>query len=160
MDATQREASRSETPATLVWIDTEDALIVRWDGSAKIEHVLSDVPPHHRSTGHIRHDPEVRHGGGGPPDDRIERDRQDRLDRFVERVAERVPATDAVRIVGPGVVRQRLGRVLRAEDRRLGRARAVESRAAAPMTERQLVANIRKLAGDPAPRRPTRERPG
>jgi len=127
MNATERDAARSETPATLVWIDTDDAIIVRWDGSATIERVTSDVPP--------------------------------QLDRFVERVAERVPAGDPVRIIGPGVVCKRLGRVLRAEDRRLGRVRAVASRASAPLTERELVADIRVLAGKPTARRTTRVHP-
>lgn len=157
--ATERAAARNETPVTLVWIDTDDALIVRWDGSATIERVTSDVPPRHRSTGHVRHDPEVRHGGGGPPTDRLERDRKRRLERFIEQVATRVPPAEAVHIVGPGVVRKRLGRVLRAEDRRLGRDRTVDSGAAAQLTERQLVADIRTLSGDPAPRMSDRDAP-
>ena len=121
MNATEREAARSETPATLVWIDTDDAIIVRWHGSATIERIAADVPP--------------------------------QLDRFVERVAARVPAGDPVRIIGPGEVCSRLGRVLRAEDRRLGRRRAVASRASAPLTERELVADIRALACEPTRRR-------
>lgn len=150
--ATERAAARNETPVTLVWIDSDDALIVRWNGSATIERVTSDVPPRHRSTGHVRHDPGVRHGGGGVPTDRLERDRKRHLDRFIEQVALRVPPAEAVHIVGPGVVRKRLGRVLRAEDRRLGRDRVVDSGAATQLTERQLVADIRTLSGDPAPR--------
>lgn len=159
MNRTARAAGQREAPATLVWIDSDEALIVRWDDGATIARVASDVPPHHRSTGHLRHDPTVRHGGGGPPADRLERDRQAHLTAFVLLVAEHVPPTDAVRIVGPGVVRKRLGAVLRAEDRRLQRSRAIESQASAPLTEHQLVANVRALAGEPAPRRCTKGTP-
>ncbi len=157
MNRAPRIPSQRENLVTLVWIDTDEALIVRWDGAAKIDRVVSEVPARHRATGHVRHDPEVRHGGGQPSEDRVERDRQDRLNRFIERVAEQVPSGDAVRIVGPGVVRRRLDRRLRAEDRRLKRTRAVEARASAPLTEQQLVADVRELAGVPAPRRPSRE---
>lgn len=159
MNRATRAAGQSETPATLVWINSDEAFIVRWDGAATIERVASEVPAHQRSTGHLRHDPTVRHGGGGPPTDRLERDRQAHLTAFVQAVAEHVPPTDAVRIVGPGVVRQRLERVLRAEDRRLRRSRTIDLRASAPLTEHQLVANVRALAGEPAPRRCTRSTP-
>ena len=143
---------RGEVPATLVWVDSEEALIVRWEGAAQIERLASDVPGRHRSTGHRRYDPNVRHGGGGTPDDRIERERLGRLRAFVRDVAAHVPAGDDVRIVGPGDVRLRLGRILRDEDRRLGRSRVVDTRAAGPLTERQLVAHVREIAGDPPPR--------
>jgi len=143
---------RVDAPATLVWIDSEEALIVRWEGAARIERIASEVPGRHRSTGHIRHDPRVRHGGGGVPDDRIERERLGRLCAFVRDVANQVPPGDEVRIVGPGDVRLRLGRLLREEDRRLGRHRRVDTRATGPLTERQLVAHVRELAGDPPPR--------
>jgi hypothetical protein len=139
-------------PATLVWIDSEEALIVRWEGAARIERMVSDVPPRHRSTGHVRHDPMVRHGGGGVPEDRIARERLERLRQFVHAVAGHVPAGDDVRIVGPGDVRLRLGRLLRDEDRRVGRHRMVDTRAAGPLTERQLVQHVREIAGDPPPR--------
>ena len=142
---------RGEVPATLVWIDAEEALLVRWEGAARIERVVSDVPGKHRSTGHIRHDPS-RHGGGGEPDDRIARERLGRLRDFVRAVVSRVPPGDDVRIVGPGNVRLRLGRLLRDEDRRFGRQRTVDTRAAGPLTERQLVAHVREIAGDPPPR--------
>jgi hypothetical protein len=143
---------RVEVPSTLVWIDAEEAFIVRWEGAARIERVASDVPGRHRSTGHIRHDPQVRHGGGGVPEDRIARERLGRLRIFVRTVADRIPPADDVRIVGPGTVRLRLGRVLRIEDRRLGRHRVVDTRASGPLTERQLVAHVRELAGEPPPR--------
>jgi hypothetical protein len=51
---------------TLVWIDAREAVVVRWvAGTSVVERIESDVPAHHRATGHVRHDPNVRHGGGG-----------------------------------------------------------------------------------------------
>lgn len=54
-------------PSTFVWIDSRGAVIVRWqDDRPRLERVASEVPAHHRATGHVRHDPGVRHGGGPP----------------------------------------------------------------------------------------------
>jgi hypothetical protein len=153
MTGSARIVRDRDDPATLVWIDREEAFIVRWAGAAAIERVVSDVPPRRRSTGRVRHDPTVRHGGGGIPENRVERVRKTRLDEFVRDVAGRIPPSDAVRIVGPGDVREKLGRLLRAEDRRMERIRAVDTRRANPLTEGQMVAHVRELAGDPAPRR-------
>ena len=108
---------RIEVPATLVWIDGDEAILVRWEGAARIERIGSEV------------------AGLG----------------FVEAVAGRVPPGDDVRIVGPGDVRLRLGRLIREEDRRAGRKRQVDTRAAGHLTERELVANVRGMAGDRAP---------
>lgn len=108
---------RIEVPATLVWIDGDEAILVRWEGAARIERIGSEV------------------AGLG----------------FVKAVAGRVPPGDDVRIVGPGDVRLRLGRLIRDEDRRAGRKRQVDTRAAGQLTERELVANLRGMAGDRAP---------
>jgi hypothetical protein len=108
---------RIEVPATLVWIDGDEAILVRWEGAARIERIGSE---------------------GSRPG-------------FVEAVAGRVPVRDDVRIVGPGDVRLRLGRLIREQDRRAGRKRQVDTRAAGPLAERELVANLRGMAGDSAP---------
>ena len=50
------------------------------------------------------------------------------------------------------MVRERLERDLRADDRRHGRRRHVHSAAAERLTEQELVAHVRELAGD-APKR-------
>lgn len=138
---------------TLVWIDRDEAFIVRWADRATIDRVRSDVPPAHRSTGHVRHDPAVRHGGGGMETNQLERVIEQRLRAFVRDVAERVPPDDDVHVVGPGDVRERLERRLRREDRRLHRARLVRTAPSDRLTERELVAHVRELAGDPPPRR-------
>jgi hypothetical protein len=137
---------------TLVWIDSEEAIIVRWADRATVERIRSDVPGRHRSTGHVRVNPATRHGGGGPTADTMDRERRERLRVFLGEVAAHVPADDDVVVVGPGVVRERLERVIRKDDRAHHRARRVRSAASGRLTERELVAHVRELAGD-APRR-------
>ncbi len=137
---------------TLVWIDSEEAIIVRWADRATVERVRSDVPGRHRSTGHVRVDPTVRHGGGGASAAALDRARREHLRAFLDEVLRHVPEDDDVTVVGPGIVRERLERSLRADDRRHGRRRHVRSAAADRLTEQVLVAHVRELAGD-APRR-------
>ncbi len=137
---------------TLVWIDSEEAIIVRWADRATVERVRSDVPGRHRSTGHVRVDPTVRHGGGGPSGEALERARREHLRGFIDDVMAHVPERDDVTVVGPGLVRERLERSLRADDRRHSRHRRVHSAAADRLSEQTLVARVRELAGD-APRR-------
>lgn len=88
---------------TLVWIDARRAVIAGWhhDG-VDVVRVSSDVPAHHRATGHVRHDPTVRHGGGGRPQTAGEPHRLEHLERFVEQIASRIPSDDDVLVLGPG----------------------------------------------------------
>jgi hypothetical protein len=132
---------------SLVWIDTREAVIVRWQAdAAAVERHHSDVPSHHRSTGHVRYDPAVQHGGGAPHDTGEQR-RLEHLTRFVETIASLVPPDDELLILGPGTVRDRLEQRVRETDRHAGRGRKVSCQAAGRLTERQLVARVRRLAG-------------
>jgi|GEM_PF-1662941 hypothetical protein len=132
---------------TVVWIDAREAVIARWQaGAVGLERHHSDVPAHHRATGHIRHDPAVRHGGGAPQDAGEQR-RLEHLARFVEFVATRVPPDDELVILGPGTVRDRLEHQIRETDRHASRTRGVTCQAAARLTDRQLVARLRHAAG-------------
>ena len=137
---------------TLVWIDSEEAIIVRWEDRATVERVRSEVPARHRSTGHVRVDPRTRHGGGGATADTMDRERREQLRAFLAEVAAHVPEADDVVVVGPGTVRERLERTLRQDDRARHRDRRVRSAASERVSERELVAHVRELAGDPAPR--------
>ncbi len=140
----------SDGATTLVWIDSEEAIIVRWEDRATVERVRSDAPGRCRSGGHVRIDPTDRHGGGTA--DAAERARREQLRQFVDEVATRVPASDDVLVVGPGVLRGRLERTLREGDRHKARQRVVHSAAAERLTEQELVAHVRALAGDAPPR--------
>jgi hypothetical protein len=132
---------------TLVWIDAREAVIARWQmGEVRLERLRSDVPSHHRATGHVRYDPAVRHGGGAPQDAGEQR-RLEHLARFVELVATHVPPDDDLVILGPGTVRDRLEHVVRETDEHASRTRSVTCRAAARLTDHQLVARLRHVAG-------------
>jgi hypothetical protein len=142
-----------ETAWALVWIDARAARIVRWQDGLRETVLLSDVPVHRRSTGHVRHDPSIRHGGGGGvPQTADEPHRLEHVRRFVESVAAVVPPDEHVEILGPGTMRQRLATFLREADTRHGRVRTVRTAAAQRMTDPELGARARELAGEPARR--------
>jgi hypothetical protein len=144
-----------ERPVTLVWIDSREAIVVHWvGGEARVERLESEVPVHHRSTGHVRHDPGIRSGGGGPSQTAGEPHRLEHLERFLETVLERLPDADELLVVGPGTVHEHLAAQVRQRDERHRRERPIVTEAAAPMTRRQLIAWARRAAGA-APRRRT-----
>jgi hypothetical protein len=133
---------------TLIWIDAREAVVVRWHaGDVHLERFHSDVPSHHKATGHVRYDPTVRHGGGAPKDTG-EANRLEHLTRFVDLVAGHVPPDDALVILGPGTVRDRLAHRVRETDRHASRTRSVTCEAATRLTDRQLVARARRVAGE------------
>lgn len=160
-------AEPAPRPVTLAWLDAEEAIILRWPGiggppgDPVPERLSSDVPSRRRPTGHVRHDPRMRPGGGGIADDRLEHRRDQLLEAFLRGVAARIPPGDHVVLLGPGTVRERLAAELRAGDSRAQRARPIDSRPAGRMTERQLVAWLRMSAGiAPERRRPSADEPG
>jgi hypothetical protein len=140
-------------PVVLVWIDSRSATIVRDspDGIV-LARVDSAVPRHRRSTGHVRIDPTVRHGGGGAPGDLVERERLEHRRAFLADVAARIPAHDDVVAMGPGTVREHLAAVLDADRRRQACGAVTLEVPSSRRTDRQLVARYRELVGRP-PRR-------
>ena len=140
---------------TLVWVDAREAVVMRRaDGLSTFERIESDVPAHHRATGHVRHDPGMRHGGGGPPQTAGEPHRLEHLARFLDAVAARLPPDEDLLVIGPGTVREQLARRV-AEDAAQHRVvRDIRCERAAAMTHRQLAALLRQAAGD-QPRRRT-----
>jgi hypothetical protein len=140
---------------TIVWVDAREAIVVRRaEGASTFERIESDVPAHHRSTGHVRHDPGTRHGGGGPPQTAGEPHRLEHLARFLDAVAARLPRGEDLLVIGPGTVREQLARQLVEDDSRHRVVRAIRCEAAASMTHRQLAALLRRASGD-EPRRRT-----
>lgn len=143
------------TRACLVWIDAREAFLVRWrHDRTSVHRVESEVPAHHRSTGHVRHQPGIRHGGGGPKQTAGEPHRLEHLEHFIDQVADLVGEDERLIILGPGTVREHLERSLRDHDDRTGRARTITCEPASRLTERQLVARLRELLGA-SPRRRT-----
>lgn len=145
---------RAARPCVLVWIDAEEAVVVRWrDGGAVVERVRSEVPGRRRSTGHVRHDPRVRHGGGGTPQSAGEPRRLEYLRQFIEGVADRLGPDEDVLILGSGTVRKRLERAIQDADGASSPARSVTNEAARRLTDPQLIARLREAIGEEAPRR-------
>jgi hypothetical protein len=143
---------------TLVWIDARQAIVVSWlEDRAQVEKLESDVPDHRKSTGHVRHDSTMRHGGGGAPQTAGEPRREEYLDRFVALVAEHLPKDDDLLILGPGTTRERLERRVRELDQHHLHHRIVTTEASPPRTDRQLIARLRHLAGADPSRRAARE---
>ena len=127
--------------ATLVWIDSREAHVVRWrNGAATTQRFESDVPVHRRAT------------GGAIPNEAVEGRRLEHLARFLTQVAGQIAHEDDVVVLGPGTVREHFERELTTADRKAHRARKVSGRPARHMTVPQLVAALRAEIGDP-PRR-------
>jgi hypothetical protein len=141
--------------ATLVWIDSREAFVARLTaGEVHLERLESDVPVHHRSTGHVRHDPAIRQGGGGGhPQTAGEPHRVEHLRRFIDVVAEKLAPGDDLLVLGPGTVPEQLERHIAQGDAHHGRDRVVVCEAAATLTTRQLSARLRSFAGVEPPRR-------
>ena len=162
MPALVRHGDRAAAPpapahrhATLVWIDSREAFVARLTaGEVHVERLESDVPVHHRATGHVRHDPTIRQGGGGGhPQTAGEPKRVEHLRQFIDAVAGKLAPEDDLLVLGPGTVPEQLERHVTEGDARHGRERVVLCEAAAPLTTRQLAARLRTFAGVERPRR-------
>jgi hypothetical protein len=146
--ALDRTSIDEPRPTTLVWIDSRDAVIIRLhEGRTRLERVESEVPAHHRATGHVRHDPAVRHGGGGSPQTAGEPHRLEHLKRFVTDVAGRLAPDDELLVIGPGTVHERLARNVAASDEHRGHPRHIACEASPPLSDRQLIARLRRFTG-------------
>jgi hypothetical protein len=130
-------AHASEGATTLVWVDREEAIIVRWADRALLERIAAERPDADDAS-------TVTPGGLAHAAPRGEREG---IRGFAAAIAARVPPGDDVTVVGPGILRGSLERILRAEDRRLGRRRLVHATASDRLSEPELVARVRARAG-------------
>ena len=131
----------------LVWIDARLARILRWRDGVVTETIMSEVPPHVRTTAHVRHDPADRHGGSGRGQDDAERRRNEYLRAFLKSVATRLRHDDRIEIMGTGTVGERLATHLgRTTSRRLPPP-AITATRSAWLSERQLAARLRQRLG-------------
>lgn len=133
---------------TLVWIDSREAIVARPDDrTPRIERIESEIPAHHRATGHVRHDPGIRHGGGGVSQTAGEPHRLEHRERFLDRVALCLPVDDDLVLIGPGTMREHLERRIRETDERQRRTRRVSTESSTRLTDRQLLARLHRLGG-------------
>lgn len=138
---------------TLVWMDARRAVVVHWrDDAVSIERFESDVPRQHRSTGHVRHGDSGR-THAGPPRSAGDTHRLEHLRRFIEQIRGQLATGDQLAICGPGPVAVQLVRAIHDDDHHHDRRRQVVYRRAAAMTDKQLVAEVRRLAGSVPQRR-------
>jgi hypothetical protein len=129
---------------TGVWISAASATVLRWgpDGLANREQIDSLIPGRHRSTGRP---PTADHPAG-------EGSRDEHMRLFFDRVDAAVPPQDDLLLVGDGEVVEHFAHQLRALDLGRGNTRRVVLEKSGPMSERQLLARMRELAGSPARR--------
>jgi len=150
-DAVQPEvpeqAAHSEKGYALVWIDSKVARILRWRGRVVTDKLDSDVPPHVRGTAHVRHDPDVRHGGSGRGQDDAERRRNEHLRAFLRAVADRLHEDVQIEILGTGTVGERLATLLRRQAARRPSPPGIVVIHSMPLTPRQLAARLRQGLG-------------
>lgn len=134
------------TPRTTgVWISGASATILRWgpDGVSAREHIDSQVPGRHRSTGRP---PTEDHQAG-------EGHRDEHMRTFFAQILASVPIADDLLLVGDGEVVEHFSHQLAAQAQAHGHApRRVEVDKSGPMTEPQFLARIRAFAGSPARR--------
>lgn len=131
----------------LVWIDARLARILRWRDGVVTETIMSEVPPHVRTTAHVRHDPADRHGGSGRGQDDAERRRNEYLRAFLKSVATRLRHDDRIEIIGTSTVGERLAtHLVRTTSHRLPPP-AIAATRSAWLSERQLAARLRQRLG-------------
>jgi hypothetical protein len=129
---------------TGVWISANSATVLHWSPELTVRHrVDSTVPGRHRSTGRP---PTEEHPGG-------EGHRDEHMRAFFDHVAGVLPVADDLLLVGDGEVVEHFADHIRADDAKHGRERRIEVEKSGPITERQLLAQIRTFAGSPAKRR-------
>lgn len=150
-DAVQPRAREQAVPDdkgyALVWIDSKLARILRWRGRVVTDKLVSDVPPHVRSTAHVRHDPGVRHGGSGRGQDDAERRRNEHLRAFLRGVADRLGDDDWIEILGTGTVGERLATLLRRQAARRPSPPSIVVLRSMALTPRQLATRLRQRLG-------------
>jgi hypothetical protein len=131
----------------LVWVDAEGARILRWrDGMTEVR-VPSEIPIHERSTHHVRHDPLVRHGGGGRGADDAARHRTEHIRQFLDLVEAALVADEALDVVGTGELCERLANQLRRGDQAHRRQRPITVDHSMRLTSRQLAARLKERVG-------------
>ena len=143
-----------ERTASVVWIDADKATVWRWhDGEdSLLQRLVSEVPAHHKSTGHIGEAGGERHGGSGPRSGQ-EGHRREHLRVFLSQVERILPPDDDLLLLGDGVVVEYLAVRLHSDNVKHRRERRLEVAHSGPLSDPQLVARLRAFAGDPAPRR-------
>jgi hypothetical protein len=117
--------------------------VLRWSPELTVRHRIdSTVPGRHRATGRP---PTEKHPAG-------EGNRDEHMRTFFVEVAQALSVDDDLLLVGDGEVVEHFAEQVRTDDASHGRKRRIEVEKSGPLTERQLLAQIRTFAGSPAKR--------
>ncbi len=138
----------------LVWVSTQRAIVVRWDGEPVVEEVDSGVTPKRPAAGSVRRGPARPEGGGRVAGHGTQARHDEELRRFLTDIASRLTGLDIVEVAGRGTVPERFAELLRRRATARNDNVVVETRALSRRpSEAQLKARLRRLAGREAPRR-------
>jgi hypothetical protein len=128
---------------TGIWISADSATMLRWSPELTVRHRIdSTVPGRHRSTGTA---PTEKHPGS-------EGHRDEHMRTFFAQVAQALPVEGDLLLLGDGEVVEHFAEQVRTDDLSHGRSRRIDVEKVGSLTERQLLARVRKLAGSPAGR--------
>lgn len=137
----------------LVWMDTREAIITRWQGQPTVERLESSVPPMRKAVGSVRRGPARPSGGGRVPGHGTKARHLDLLRGYFADLADRMADLEVVEVAGRGMAYEQFADLLR----RLASRRAMDVevttwRMSKPPTEPQLVARLREMVGEQLPR--------
>jgi hypothetical protein len=128
-----------------VWLDHSRASIVRFtaEGEAAIETIESGIEAVHKTTGGARAKAPYLHGAVSKSSEKEKRHHQ--LARFYDRVIDGIKDSRRILLLGPGLAKQELNKRIEALP---GQTKPrLDIQAAEKMTERQLIALVRKEFG-------------
>ncbi len=138
----------------IVWVDSRGAIVGRWEGEPAFEEIESGAPPKRRAVGSVRRGPARPFGGGRVPGSGTERQHVEEMRRFFAAVAERVADLDAVEVGGRGPAHERFAAVLdKLSEGGDGELEVTVRPLARRPSRAQMAARLRKLVGQPLPRR-------
>ncbi|MGH2512634.1 MAG: hypothetical protein ACRDGQ_08110, partial [Candidatus Limnocylindrales bacterium] len=138
----------------LVWMDSQQALVVRWDGEPVVERIESGVVPRRRAVGSIRRGPARPDGGGSVPGHGTEGRHLEEMDRYLGEVAGKLLGLDRLEVIGRGRAHEQFAEMFRDLEGRLGEEITITTATTSRRpSERQLMARLRKLAERELPRR-------
>jgi hypothetical protein len=156
MSAHMTEDERDVTPERvgLVWIGSEQAVIVRWDGEPVVEHIGSGVTPRRRAVGSVRRGPARPEGGGRVPGHGTKTKHDEELRQFLGDLSSRLSGLEALEVVGRGTLPSRFAE----HSRRLAAARGDDLQVFTRVLSRrpsdaQLEARLRRITDRELPRR-------
>ncbi len=132
-----------------VWIDHSNAFIVKFanGGEPEVEKLESGIGAIHKSTGGARAKEPYRHGSARRHSEEERRNHQ--LTKFYGQIVSRIKDAPKVLLLGPGLAKQELGKAI--QDLPGAHKPGYEIHPAEKMSDRQLVALVRKELNVPAP---------